>query len=160
MPKLNLDDPDGLYRFLYVIASRFGPREALYGKQIGVSEPAPRRPRKARNTERPAERGSVAQAAAILGLGNRKVQVMSQRGEIPGAAKMGRQWTYDLAKLRRFVAQQERTCASGKPRPDATGGEIPFGAKLKFVDTASDGRLVRMIQRSRKRVAKLAKNER
>ena len=119
----------------------------------------PRRQRKPRNAEHPAERGSVAQAAGILGLKNRKVQAMSQRGEIPGAAKMGRQWTYDLAELRRFVAQQEKTCASGKPRPDVTGGGIPFGARLKFAGTASDGRLVRMIQRSQRRVAKLAKSE-
>ena len=72
---------------------------------------------------------------------------------------MGRQWTYDLAKLRRFVAQQEKTCASGKPRPDVTGGGIPSGPKLRFAATASDGRLARMIQQSRKRVAKLAKSE-
>src|SRR5262245_9560394 len=57
----------------------------------------------------PVERGRAKQAAAILGLKSRKLQAMSQRGEIPGAAKIKRQWTYDLAKLRRFVEQQEQT---------------------------------------------------
>jgi excisionase family DNA binding protein len=62
----------------------------------------------------PSERGTVAQAARILGVGNRKVQDMSAQGKIPGAAKMGRLWTYDLTRLRRFVEQQER---AGVPQP-------------------------------------------
>src|SRR5215472_7250190 len=56
------------------------------------------------------ERGTAKQAAAILGLKPRKLQAMSQRGEIPGAAKLGRQWTYDLTKLCGFIEQRERAC--------------------------------------------------
>src|SRR5262249_3722241 len=111
----------------------------------------------------PAERGTAKQAAAILGLKPRKLQAMSQRGEIPGAAKLGRQWTYDLAKLRRFVEQQETatTCQrSARPRQDATGAAKFFGAKLRSAGGASGGRLRQMIQQSQKRVAKQAKRER
>jgi hypothetical protein len=108
------------------------------------------------------ERGTIKEAASILGIRPRKLQAMSQRGEIPGAAKIGRQWTYDLVKLRGFVSQQEQACHQGtaRPRPVATGGEIPSGAALKSVGGSSAGRLTRMIQQSQRRVGKLAKPER
>src|SRR5262245_66074351 len=90
------------------------------------------------------ERGTAKQAAVILGLKPRKLQAMSQRGEIPGAAKLGRQWTYDLAKLRGFVEQQETatTCQrSARLRRDATGGGIPSGAALRSAGRGSGGAL-------------------
>jgi hypothetical protein len=43
----------------------------------------------------------------ILGLKLRELRAMSQAGKIPGAAKIGRQWTCNLAKLRHYVEQQE-----------------------------------------------------
>jgi excisionase family DNA binding protein len=107
------------------------------------------------------ERGTVREAAKILGLKVRKIQAMSQRGELPGAAKIRRQWTYNLAKLRGFIRQQERAtqCQSNEsPRPDATGGEIFSGAALRSAGSASGGRLRQMIQQSQKRVAKLAES--
>jgi hypothetical protein len=110
-----------------------------------------------------AERCLIGQAAAILGIQTRKLQVMSQRGEIPGAAKIKRQWTYDLAKLHRFVEQKEQatTCQSNaRPRRDATGAGKFSGAKPSSVGNASGGRLKQMIQSSQRRVAKLEKSER
>ena len=107
------------------------------------------------------ERGTVREAAKILGLKVRKIQAMSQQGEIPGAAKIGMQWTYDLAKLRSFIRQQEQatTCQRKEiPRSGATGAVKFFGAALRSVDSASVGRLKQMIQQSQKRVAKLAKS--
>jgi hypothetical protein len=108
-----------------------------------------------------AERITIKGAAKILGLKIRKLQAMSARGEIPGAAKIGRQWTYGPAKLRGFVRQQEEACQQGSegPRPDVIGGEIPCGGALRSVDIASGGRLRQMIQQSQERVAKLAKSE-
>jgi hypothetical protein len=107
-------------------------------------------------------RGSVKEAVSVLGLKPRKLQLMSQRGEIPGAAKLGRQWTYDLAKLNRFVEQQEQAtiCQSAKPRPDATGAGKFSGAKFKFAGVGSGGRLRQMIRQSQERAAKQAKRER
>jgi hypothetical protein len=106
----------------------------------------------------PAERGTTIEAAAILGLKPRKLQAMSQRGEIPGAAKLGRQWTYDLAKLRRFVEQQEQACQNEKPRPAATGAEKFSGARFRLKASGSGGRLGQMIRQSQRRAAKQAKN--
>jgi hypothetical protein len=109
------------------------------------------------------ERVTAEQAISILGLRPRKLQLMSQRGEIPGAAKLGRQWTYDLAKLRRFVEQQEKVTTwrkGARPPPDATGGEIHSGPALRSVGKGSGGRLRQMIRQSQRRAAKQAKTER
>jgi hypothetical protein len=107
-----------------------------------------------------AERVSIHKAVAILGLPLRTVQDLAARGEIPGAAKLGRRWTFDLEKLRRLVRQREReTWQSGKHRPDVFGGAIPSTVASGSMGGLSGGRLTQMIQLSRKRVGKLAKNE-
>lgn len=54
-----------------------------------------------------AERVQSSAAAAITGLKLRQVQSLAARGEIPGAAKIGSLWTFDLAKLRRFITHRE-----------------------------------------------------
>jgi hypothetical protein len=35
---------------------------------------------------------------------------MAQRGQLPGAAKIGKVWTFDPAKLRRFIEEKEAEC--------------------------------------------------
>ena len=81
-----------------------------------IARPSGPRRRK-RRVELP-ERGPIGKAAAILGLPLRTVQDQSARGEIPGAAKIGGRWTYDIETLRRHVKQREReTWQSGKRRP-------------------------------------------
>lgn len=135
---------------------RAGPAAAL---------PTPRRSRKSHRqptvTAARSERGTAADAAAILGFKPRKLQAMSQRGKIPGAAKLGRLWTYDLAKLRSFVEQQEQAiCQNEKTRPAVTGAGKFSGVKLRSVGSGSGGRLRQMIRQSQRRAAKLAKRER
>jgi hypothetical protein len=104
-----------------------------------------------------AERVPIHKAVAILGLPLRTVQELSARGKIPGAAKLGRRWTFDIEKLRRLVRQREReTWQNGKRRPDATGGEIPSGHGLKFVGAKSDGRFTQVTRRLRGRNIKPA----
>jgi hypothetical protein len=115
-----------------------------------------------KRVDEPAERVTLGQAAAILGLKHRKLQGMAQRGEIPGAAKIGRQWTFDLARLRRFVTQQENVTkcrGNERPRPEPTGAAKSSLAVLKFAGGFSDGRLAQMIRQSQKRVAKQGKRE-
>ena len=91
----------------------------------------------------------------ILGSPLRTVQELSARGEIPGAAKLGRRWTFDIEKLRRLVRQREReTWQSGKHRPDAFGAATPSGAALKFVGANSDGHFTRVTRRLRGRDTK------
>jgi excisionase family DNA binding protein len=48
----------------------------------------------------------TAAAAAILGVTPRTVQNLAKRGELPGAAKIGKVWTFDRAKLLRYIADQ------------------------------------------------------
>jgi hypothetical protein len=117
---------------------------------------ARRRLRKPRPPVPGSERVSVEKAAAILGPPMRTLQALAARGEIPGAAKLGGRWTFDIEKLRRLVRQREReTWQSGKPRPDVTGGAIPSGHGLKFVGAKSDGRFTQVTQRLRGRNIRL-----
>src|SRR5262245_41167159 len=107
------------------------------------------------------ERASVKTAATMLGLPLRTVQHLAARGEIAGAAKFGRRWTFDVEKLRRLIKERERqTWLNAKRRPDVSGGGTPFGAKPWFAGSESSGRLRQMIRKSQKRVATLAKSER
>jgi hypothetical protein len=54
------------------------------------------------------ERIKTAEAALILGLSVRTVQAMAARGELPGAARIDHQWTFNEAKIREFIADRER----------------------------------------------------
>jgi hypothetical protein len=106
------------------------------------------------------ERGIVADAVAILGVPPRTVQDLAARGELPGAAKFGRRWTFDLSKLRRYVREKERTTwnEGARLQPGVTGVVIPSGAALKSTAMRSDGRFTQVIQRLRARAAKQVKN--
>jgi hypothetical protein len=98
------------------------------------------------------ERVGVKVAAAILGLPPRTVQDLAARGELPGAAKFGRRWTFDLVKLRRFVKARERqTWQHARRRPDVTGGPALSGAALGYVAGISDGRFTQLTRRLRAR---------
>lgn len=44
------------------------------------------------------DRGTIDEAVAILGVSDRTVRDLALRGEPPGAAKIGRRWTFDLAR--------------------------------------------------------------
>jgi Helix-turn-helix domain len=101
---------------------------------------------------RPIERGASQQAKAILGLPVRTVQDLAARGEIAGAAKLGRRWTFDLEKLRRFVRQREReTWQHANHPPDVSGAAKLFGAGPRFAGENSDGRFTRVTRRLRAR---------
>jgi predicted DNA-binding transcriptional regulator AlpA len=54
------------------------------------------------------ERIKTAEVALILGLSVRKVQTMAARSELPGAARIGKQWTFNEAKIREFIVDKER----------------------------------------------------
>jgi hypothetical protein len=71
-------------------------------------------------------------AAAMLGLTARGVQSMASRGDLPGAAKIGKVWTFDPAKLRRFIEAKESEC----PRKISTKEKASGGFRQK--STGSD----------------------
>jgi hypothetical protein len=54
------------------------------------------------------ERIKTADVALVLGLSARKVQTMAACGELPGAARIGKQWTFNEAKIREFIVDKER----------------------------------------------------
>jgi phage terminase Nu1 subunit (DNA packaging protein) len=49
-------------------------------------------------------------AASLLGVTARTVQNLANRGELPGAAKIGKVWTFDPAKLAKFIRAKESEC--------------------------------------------------
>jgi len=114
---------------------------------------ARRRPQQSR------ERGDIFDAVAILGLPIRTVEAMAARGDIPGAAKIGRRWTFDLGVLRSFVKQQERETwqRNEKPLPVAIGGKVSSGAVSKSTAEISGGRFTQITRRLRGNDGKRAK---
>ena len=53
------------------------------------------------------ERCMIEEAHLITGLPERTLQSLSAQGEIWGAAKLGRRWTYDRQRLRAWVRARE-----------------------------------------------------
>ena len=58
-------------------------------------------------TRRP-ERVGRQEAALILGVPERTVTLLARRGEIPGAAIIGRCWTFNEDRIRAWVLEKER----------------------------------------------------
>jgi hypothetical protein len=54
------------------------------------------------------ERIKIARAAEICGESERTLQAAAARGDIPGASKPFKCWTFDEAKLRAWLASKER----------------------------------------------------
>jgi hypothetical protein len=107
------------------------------------------------------ERVTIDDALSIIGISTRSLQEMAARGEIPGAAKFGRRWTFDLAKLRAHVKDKEeeiRQAANDRRHPrDAIGGVTRSGRRLASINNEKAGRSILSIRQSQKRLAKLAK---
>jgi excisionase family DNA binding protein len=96
------------------------------------------------------ERVKIERAGQILGLPPRTVQKMAQRGELPGAAKLGRRWTFNEDKLRSYVRHKEReTWHAPSHLPDVTGARTFSGAASKSEVAKSDGRYTRIIRQLR-----------
>jgi hypothetical protein len=134
------------------------PLPPITGTMSAIEGGPATRPARQRR-EAPIERGGLEEAVAILGLPERTVQSMAARGEIPGAAKLGRRWTFDIARLRTLVRNKERqTWVNAKHRPDAIGARAPSGAALRSTAATSDGRFTRLTRRLRARAGKPGKS--
>ena len=81
---------------------------------------------------------------------------MADRGEIPGAAKYGGLWTFDIVLLDAFVSEKEReTWQNGqKPLRDATGGKARSGVVVRPGVGTTDGHFAQTIQKLRASVGK------
>lgn len=53
------------------------------------------------------ERVRIAEAQSITGKSKRSLQTMARQGKIPGAAKLGGEWTFDLKRLRKWIRDSE-----------------------------------------------------
>jgi hypothetical protein len=108
-----------------------------------------------------AVRGSAYEAALIIGVSIRTVQDMAQNGELPGAVKVRRRWTFDLEKLREKMRRDERQQAEWrseqKHRPVVSGAAVRSGAALGLRASSSAGRSILIIQQLQKNAAKRAK---
>ncbi len=87
------------------------------------------------------ERCRTREAVEITGLGLRQLQSMAARGEIPGAAKMGRSWTFGVRKLRAWVSTREAaTCQA-----ISTGAATSGGRGSRFAGATSDEAYERLL---------------
>lgn len=69
------------------------------------------------------ERVRVQTAACILGVEHRTVQALAQRGDLPGAVKVGRVWTFNEAALRAWLVEEE-ACRNEERRRNGASGEV------------------------------------
>src|SRR5687768_1874388 len=89
------------------------------------------------------ERIKISDACDITGLCERTLQDLSARGEIWGAAKLGRRWTYDRQRLRAWVLAKENAVAS---RRTSTSGRMAFSMPVSLsTDATIDDRLKQLI---------------
>jgi len=78
------------------------------------------------------ERIKMARACAIVGLDARVMQQMAEAGEIPGTIKIRGAWTFDLAKLRTWLADLEKQqCESRKKAAAAKPRRIRNGTATR-----------------------------
>jgi excisionase family DNA binding protein len=119
-------------------------RRWLEGKHVPVARPA----RPTLMAQR--ERGVLREAAAILGLSERTVRMLADLGELPGAVKIGRRWTFDLEQLRRYVRGKAETWQrNARPRKAASGAGKHSGVGRKSRVGTSSGAYGQTIQRLR-----------
>jgi hypothetical protein len=98
------------------------------------------------------ERIKMAAACAITGKAARALRDLATAGKIPGAAKIGGEWTFDVARLRAWICdleqQQGNRCATVEKLPTtASGTERSFGGGRRSTGRSGDGRYEQTIQR-------------
>lgn len=80
----------------------------------------------------PPERLRINEAVLKTGLAKRTIQKMAQRGEIPGAAKLGSVWTFSRHKLARWISDAERRCVVSAPaEPDWGRSDNPYTQEIR-----------------------------
>lgn len=78
------------------------------------------------------QRVRLADVARITTLSTRQVQKLAAAGQIPGAAKFGRIWTFDPIKIHAWINNQEASVCQAAPTPTSTFGvkHIGGGSRL------------------------------
>ena len=86
---------------------------------------------------------------------------MAVAGKIPGAAKFGDTWTFDVVLLDAYVSEKERETWQNSRRPPqaATGGRAPSGGGYKPGAATTVGHFALTIQKLRASVGKSSVTE-
>jgi hypothetical protein len=140
---------------LRISVAQFAEVSAVAMK-IGKSVAPPRRSRSSptRAAKKP-QRGTVQDAVSILGKEARTVRAMAGRGEIPGAAKIGGTWTFNLDRLRDYVTSKEREIwQSARPQRAVSGATTSSMVGYKPAAKISNGHYEQTIQQLRKLAAR------
>jgi len=122
---------------------------------INWGKPPARRSRSPARAAKKPQRGTVQDAVSILGKEARTVRAMASRGEIPGAAKIGGTWTFNLDRLRDYVASKEREIwQSARPQRAVSGATTSSMGGYKPAAKISNGHYEQTIQQLRKLAAR------
>jgi hypothetical protein len=108
----------------------------------------------------PSDRVDKYEAAAILHCEPRTVVDLARSGQLPTAAKLTREWSFDATALRDYVrAREAEACRNAQRRHlDATGEETRSTAGSRSMARISAGRLRQTNQELRANAARLARN--
>jgi excisionase family DNA binding protein len=87
------------------------------------------------------ERVKSKEAANILGLTKETVVRMANNGALPGAGKIGGNWTFDKEKLRKFIIERELECQ----KKISTYATESIGYRLQSVGSSSEDRFTQAI---------------
>jgi hypothetical protein len=103
---------------------------------------------------------SIEKAIELTGRNRRALQSLAATGKIPGAAKIGRVWTFNLYRLRRWIRQLEaESCKKeNAPRGMPTGAARSCGAGSWSEDKSSSGAYERTMQLLRSGASKSVVN--
>ena len=80
-----------------------------------------------------AERILLPELARMTGKTPRALQAMAARGAIPSAAKIGRHWTFDRSRVRRWIASSERVWRTTSINETESGG-----SKFRWPEHSTD----------------------
>lgn len=99
------------------------------------------------------ERIRAIEASDILGVELRTVQAMAARGELPGAAKVGKLWTFDEPALRQWIKERSACPKDHRPQNTPIGGATRFGRDLPLQVANSVKASEQALQRLRRSVS-------
>lgn len=81
-----------------------------------------------------AERILIDDLVAMTGKSRRALQDMALRGQIPGAGKIGREWTFDRRKVRRWInAAENDSC-----RTTSSSAAMSGGSRFRWPESSID----------------------
>lgn len=95
-----------------------------------------------------AERIRCRDVCRMTSLSLRKVQQLAVAGKIPGAARIGGVWTFDPARVRAWIREQELQCLERPPISISGTASIGHGSRLP--DASIEQRFAQLMQGKRR----------